>query len=234
MAPEKGQTVAAGTGNVQCFPMIDSMLLLKNALCSGCWQALQERLAIDGYLLMRCMLPIADVLEARAFLLSELQRWQPQEAAVTTRYKWLRAVSPGEFTGLHTDRVFVGGSSPRLLTAWVPLGDVNIQHGPPLVCRGSHRLRAFDRLRGYAASRVGSDGTRSGWLSGDGSVLASVVGRYAVDWRTAPLRAGDVVVLGLDTYHMTACNVSSEARLSCDTRWQPAGDPRHPPLRDWR
>ena len=45
------------------------------------------------------------------------------------------------------------------------------------------------------------------------------MGRYAVDWRTAPLRAGDVVVLGLDTYHMTARNLSSEARLSCDTRW---------------
>lgn len=45
------------------------------------------------------------------------------------------------------------------------------------------------------------------------------MGRYAVDWRTAPLRAGDVVVLGLNTYHMTARNVSGEARLSCDTRW---------------
>lgn len=37
------------------------------------------------------------------------------------------------------------------------------------VCRGSHRLRAFDRLRDYSASRVGADGTRSGWLSDDGA-----------------------------------------------------------------
>ena len=63
-----------------------------------------------------------------------------------------------------------------------------------------------------------------------GSVLASAVGRYAVDWRTAPLRAGDVIVLGVNTYHMTACNVTREARLSCDTRWCPpvalgAGNP---------
>lgn len=35
--------------------------------------------------------------------------------------------------GLHTDSVFVGGASLRLLTAWVPLGDVDIAHGPPLV-----------------------------------------------------------------------------------------------------
>ena len=52
-----------------------------------------------------------------------------------------------------------------------------------------------------------------------GSVLAGLVGRYAVDWRTAGLHAGDVVVLGLGTYHMTARNISNEARLSCDTRW---------------
>ena len=52
-----------------------------------------------------------------------------------------------------------------------------------------------------------------------GSVLASVVGPYAADWRAAPLRAGDAVVLGVNTYHMTARNLSGEARLSCDTRW---------------
>ncbi len=50
------------------------------------------------------------------------------------------------------------------------------------------------------------------------------MGRYAVDWRGADLRAGDAIVLALDTYHMTACNLTREARLSCDTRWcAPAG-----------
>ena len=28
--------------------------------------------------------------------------------AITTGYKWLRAVAEGEFTGVHTDRVFLG------------------------------------------------------------------------------------------------------------------------------
>jgi hypothetical protein len=34
-------------------------------------------------------------------------------------YKWLRGVARGEFTGLHTDRVFLGRGSDRLLTIWL-------------------------------------------------------------------------------------------------------------------
>lgn len=42
---------------------------------------------------------------------------------VTTGFKWLRAVAPSEFTGVHTDRVFLGRGSGQLITAWLPLGD---------------------------------------------------------------------------------------------------------------
>lgn len=45
---------------------------------------------------------------------------------LTSGYKWLRAVGQGEFTGVHTDKVFLGRGSPRVLTAWVPLGQVSI------------------------------------------------------------------------------------------------------------
>ena len=70
----------------------------------------------------------------------------------------------GEFTGLHTDRVFLGRGSSRLLTVWLPLGDVPVEHGGLLVCHGSHRLRAFAPLRAtYGASSVGRDGTSSGY-----------------------------------------------------------------------
>ena len=51
---------------------------------------------------------------------------------VTPAYKWLRAVGDHEFTGLHMDRVFMG-RSPRMLTAWIPLGEVPIAQGPILV-----------------------------------------------------------------------------------------------------
>ena len=51
---------------------------------------------------------------------------------VTPAYKWLRAVGDHEFTGLHMDRVFMG-RSPRMLTAWIPLGEVPVAQGPILV-----------------------------------------------------------------------------------------------------
>ena len=70
---------------------------------------------------------------------------------VTPAYKWLRAVGKLEFTGLHMDRVFMGRSS-RMLTAWIPLGDIPTAQGPILVshvCRRSmmhawHARRTVD------------------------------------------------------------------------------------------
>jgi len=66
MVRSGGQVVAAGRGNVRCHAMVDSSHLLKEALCTGCWRALQQRLALDGYLQLRGVLPAADVMEARA------------------------------------------------------------------------------------------------------------------------------------------------------------------------
>ena len=43
---------------------------------------------------------------------------------ITTGYKWLRAVCQGEYTGVHTDKVFLARGSSRVLTAWVPLSKV--------------------------------------------------------------------------------------------------------------
>ena len=63
MARPKRHRAAAGYGTVDCHLMADSTVLLKEALCSGCWQALRQRLAMDGYLLLRGVLPVQDVLE---------------------------------------------------------------------------------------------------------------------------------------------------------------------------
>ncbi|KAK3264339.1 hypothetical protein CYMTET_26918 [Cymbomonas tetramitiformis] len=46
---------------------------------------------------------------------------------ITTGYKWLRAVGRGEFTGVHTDRVFLGRGAENLITIWLPIGDVPVR-----------------------------------------------------------------------------------------------------------
>ena len=163
--------------------------------------------------------------------------------AMTTRYKWLRAVAGGEYTGVHVDRVFLGRGCDRLVTAWIPLGAVRVEDGALLVARGSHADAAFKPIREtYGASEVGEDGTRSGWLADDAGAVAGMLGEGAeVDWRTTDFEPGDVAVLAIDTVHMSAANVSGEEgrgaarlRVSCDTRWQPEGAPADDRVREWR
>ena len=205
--------------------------------------------------------------------------------AITTAYKWFRAVGGGEFTGVHTDRVFLGDGSDRLITAWLPFSEVRLEDGPLMVARGSHRSTAFAKLRStYGASRVGHDGTRSGWLTDDAAALPAMLCRPRddgaggkkrnqrrggvggggggdgggasspppesggevtpeVDWRTSHFRPGDVAVITIDTVHMSAANCSAgtgegsgaaRVRVSCDTRWQPAGERTDPRVRLWR
>ena len=81
---------------------------------------------------------------------------------MTPKYKWLRAVAGGEFTGAHADRVFLRGGTPRFLTAWIPFGDVAIEDGALLIARGSHADPAFATVREAYVERgaVGADGTR--------------------------------------------------------------------------
>ena len=67
--------------------------------------------------------PVLSVLEHPS-LAALMQRLQSTERVRTAQYKWLRAVARGQFTGTHCDSVYMGKGSPRLLTAWIPLGDV--------------------------------------------------------------------------------------------------------------
>ena len=83
---------------------------------------------------------------------------------VTTGYKWLRCVTPGEFTGVHADCVFLGRGAAQQLTIWLPLGDTPVELGGLLVCRASHRLAEYAGLHAAytACSDVGGDGRRHG------------------------------------------------------------------------
>lgn len=150
-----------------------------------------------------------------------------RRAAMTTHYKWLRGVAGGEFTGVHCDKVFLGKGTDRLVTFWIPLGDVGITDGSLLVAAGSHCDTTFSGVRAtYGTSTVGTDGTKSGWLTDDASEVGKIAKRLndenqtsnhtdtdtdlppVVDWRTCDFNSGDIVVLALDVTHMSAANVS--------------------------
>lgn len=148
------------------------------------------------------------------------------EPAATYPYKWLRAVPRGKFTGVHVDSVYMGRICPQLLTAWIPLGDINVAQGTLVVSPASHRLEALREVREtYGQSSVGKDGVQSGWLTDNPKEV-----NHAKKWVTCDFRAGDVCILSLDILHLSSTNTTTRFRLSCDTRWQPASMPMNPRL----
>ena len=175
--------------------------------------------------------------------------------AMTTAYKWLRAVAGGEFTGVHTDRVFLGGGSGRLVTAWIPLGDVRVADGALMVAAGSHADATFAGVRRtYGASAAGADGANSGWLTDDAAAVLDVARRLnrspavreargaanrseenvsdTIDWRTCDFQSGDVVLLALDVVHMSLTNVSGEEAKNGAARARVSVDTRWQPEGD--
>jgi hypothetical protein len=147
-------------------------------------------------------------------------------------FTWLRAYPPGPGTHAHMDTVFMNRGSDRVLTAWTPLGDLPLRMGGVAVLEASHHS---GRLReGYADRDVDtyclddggpSDVPKPKWngsLSKDPATLRSTLGSR---WLTAPYRAGDVLVFSMHTVHVGLDNRTDFLRLSCDSRYQPVGDP---------
>lgn len=152
-------------------------------------------------------------------------------------YTWLRANRPGPGTPPHMDSVFMNRGTPRLLTAWTPLGDIDRTLGGLAILEGSHRLD--DIVNDYAGRDVDtycvnppdstvSEETRgdrltNGYLHDDATQLRRQLGRR---WLTADFQAGDLVTFTMHTAHIGLDNNTPDRiRLSCDSRYQPAAEP---------
>ena len=153
-------------------------------------------------------------------------------------FTWLRAYPPGPGTSPHMDSVFMNRGSTRVLTCWVPLGDVGTDLGGLAILEGSHRLG--DVIRDYASQDVDtycSNDAGAGTAAGHEGLLWS--GAYSDDpvalretlglrWLTAGFAAGDLVTFPLHTMHTGLDNMSGRIRLSTDSRYQPASEPADP------
>ncbi len=149
-------------------------------------------------------------------------------------YTWLRAVSPGRGTAPHGDAVFMNRGTPRLYTAWVPLGDVDYTLGGLMVLGKSHRLEelkqaylskdvdAFCENEADAALFRTGEKWWNGALSEDPAALQRQLG---LPWLTTEFRAGDLLTFSIQTIHCSLDNHSDRIRLSSDSRYQLASDP---------
>lgn len=143
------------------------------------------------------------------------------EPAITFDYKWLRAIGTENFTGAHYDFVYMGRGSARLHSCWTPLGDVPVEQGGLALCIGSHKLEGFAKLRDtYGQMDVDRDKVR-GFFSED---PFEIVDEFGGQWQTTDFKAGDVLIFGMHTMHMSLTNCTDRYRISCDTRYQPASD----------
>lgn len=149
-------------------------------------------------------------------------------------YIWFRTKGPGIGSPLHCDLVYMGRGTHQLFTAWVPLGDIDLNMGGYLALEGSHRHS--ERLRPYLSrdvdeyclnrdsSEAAADGTRwDGTLSENPVALQQSLGGR---WLTAEeFQMGDAVFFNMTLVHGSLDNQTDLIRLSVDTRYQLAAAP---------
>lgn len=218
---------------------------------------LRERLADDGYLLLRGFHPERDVLAARERIQEQMRArglrtgqhrelgdigHAPEvkavleserlfalfaalcgESAITLDEKWLRATGHGVYTGIHYDSVYMNRGSPRLHTVWTPFGHVPIQMGALAICVGSHR-EPFRKLQD-TYGRMDVDRDRIGGYGWYSHRPREVLEKFGGHWCTTEYRPGDILIFTMLTLHCSAVNMTQDVRISCDTRFQPEGDP---------
>lgn len=144
-------------------------------------------------------------------------------------FKWIRSMPPqtGRFTGFsqfHVDRVYMGRGTERVLTAWLPMEDIDYALGGLAVLEKSHTLPGFARLRETYGQHdfMNLPGVKSngGNFTADPEDLLAM--EPSARFLTSEFEAGDALIFTNMTVHGSVANKSDRVRLSADVRYQPA------------
>ena len=149
--------------------------------------------------------------------------------------KIMRFTQPGTpaTTPAHYDLVYLRGGTSRVVTAWIPIGDVSVDMGGLTYLEGSHEigaamevqfqkdnaaLRPEERISAYNRNM-----TEGGWVSKN---LPDMAERFNTRWLIADYEAGDVVLHSPFMIHGSTTNQSAvrRIRLSTDIRYQNVDD----------
>jgi len=157
------------------------------------------------------------------------------EAARPLDYSWPRVAGPGRFEPPHSDWVYLCRGTSRLYSAWVPLMDLPLSHGPLMVLENSHRDNPYTRCY------LQMDADKLGYFDGARLKHGTLVhgGRYSrrpdrvrdefgTRWLSTDFRLGDVIIFDPRNVHTTLDNRSEGYRISIDLRFQPVNDPIDP------
>lgn len=151
--------------------------------------------------------------------------WMYEADPFLHRRKIIRHTRPGEMgigtaTHAHYDLVYLREGTDRLLSAWIPLGDIPIERGPLIYLEGSHRDYIVAEQQGHRLPAAG--------MTAD---LPGLADRLDRRWLGTDFKAGDVMIHSAYMVHASLDNVDSQRilRLSTDIRYQNPHDPI-----DWR
>ena len=152
--------------------------------------------------------------------------WLLEEHVHLHKRKIIRHTKPGErgigtATQAHYDLVYLREGSDRVLSMWIPLGDIPIEVGGLAYLEGSHR-------RVLAEEAHGEQIRPAAFMTAN---LPGMADRYDARWLVADYAAGDVMVHSAHIVHAGLDNVDPEGRmrLSTDIRYQRVTD-----AIDWR
>lgn len=135
-------------------------------------------------------------------------------------------------TGAHYDLTYLRGGTDRVLTSWIPIGDIPVEMGGLVYLEGSHtygrkteaefsvknaELPPEERISAYNRNMA-----NGGWLTKD---LPSLAERLASRWLMADYENGDMVAHTAYMIHAATNNLSARMRLSTDIRYQSVRDP---------
>jgi hypothetical protein len=157
------------------------------------------------------------------------------EEAKPLDYTWPRIAGPGRSERPHSDWVYMRRGTSRLYTAWIPLMDLPLSHGPLMILENSHH----DNPQTRRYLRMDTD--KLGYFDAARFKHGALVwgGRYSrrpdrvreeegTRWLSTDYRLGDVIIFSTRGLHATLDNRSKGFRASIDVRFQPARDVTDP------
>ena len=135
---------------------------------------------------------------------------------------WLRFKMPTGDDSVfpwHQDSIYYNGNAnpdqsvvlserSQILTAWIPMVDVDEKNGCLQIIPGSHKRGLRPAHRDENGRQVPMEDVES-WA----------------DVKNIKMKVGDVCVFGNLTFHRSLANISDEIRWSIDLRYSPTGSP---------
>ncbi|CAG9952616.1 unnamed protein product [Clonostachys rosea f. rosea IK726] len=134
------------------------------------------------------------------------------------------AVPGGETTPVHYDQIFLRAGPPTSITAWVPIGDVEVEGGGLIYLDRAHEIgvnyeqdfskRNADLSDEERISAFNRNMEKGGWLDKNASRFGE---QWSRGWQVGEYEAGDVVFHTPYTIHAGAKNQSPSGRIRVST-----------------